>query len=271
MKDTGQRDEVTAGEPLAEMSLWDHVEALRVTLFKVIAAMVVVTVAMFLLMPRIFDTIILAPCSGDFPLYRWLEAIRDFVPGLEAYAGDGFHVDLINIQLASQFFVHISTSFWLGLVFSFPLVVYFLWQFIAPALYANERRGASKVFLSGMVLFYLGVAVGYYVAFPFSLRFFADYHVSELVPNQVSLDSYIDMFLSLVFTMGLVFEMPLVMVALSRIGLVNRSFFRRYRRHAVVALLVVAAFVTPSDPFSMIAVALPLYLLYELSAMLVRK
>ena len=164
-----------------------------------------------------------------------------------------------------------STSFWLALVLSFPMVVYILWQFVSPALYINERKNARTVFLIGNMLFFMGIAVGYFIVFPFSLRFFADYHVSELVPNQISLDSYIDTFLSLNFTMGIVFELPLLSMLLSRIGLVRRSFFSRYRRHAVVILLIMSAIITPSDPFSMIAVFMPLYLLYEASALLVKK
>ncbi len=253
------------------MSFWDHVEALRMTLFKIIGILIVVAIVLFIYMPELFDYVILAPCNGNFILYQWLGQIAKYVPGLSGFSAADFHVDLINIQLASQFYIHMSTSFWLALVLSFPMVVYILWQFVSPALYINERKNARTVFLIGNMLFFMGIAVGYFIVFPFSLRFFADYHVSELVPNQISLDSYIDTFLSLNFTMGIVFELPLLSMLLSRIGLVRRSFFSRYRRHAVVILLIMSAIITPSDPFSMIAVFMPLYLLYEASALLVKK
>ncbi|MGN0213807.1 MAG: twin-arginine translocase subunit TatC [Muribaculaceae bacterium] len=253
------------------MSFWDHVEALRMTLFKVIGTLASVAIILFIFMPKLFDNVILAPCDGNFVLYRWLNRIAEFLPGLGSLSSTDFHVNLINIQLASQFYIHMSTSFWLALVLSFPIVVYLLWQFVSPALYENEKRGARTVFAIGNILFFIGIAVGYFIVFPFSLRFFADYHVSELVPNQISLDSYVDTFLSLIFTMGIVFELPLLSLTLSKLGLIRRSFFYRFRRHAICALLILAAIITPSDPFSMVAVFLPLYLLYEASALLVKK
>ena len=256
---------------LADMSFWDHVEALRMTLFKVIGILVSMAIILFIFMPQLFDSVILAPCDGSFVLYKWLNRLAQFVPGLGSLSSTDFHVNLINIQLASQFYIHMSTSFWLALVLSFPIVVYILWQFVSPALYENEKRGARTVFAIGNLLFFLGIAVGYFIVFPFSLRFFADYHVSQLVPNQISLDSYVDTFLSLIFTMGIVFELPLLSLMLSKLGIIRRSFFYRYRRHAICALLIMAAIITPSDPFSMIAVFMPLYLLYELSALLVKK
>ena len=256
---------------LADMSFWDHVEALRMTLFKVIGILVSMAIILFIFMPKLFDNVILAPCDGSFVLYKWLNRLAQFVPGLGSISSTDFHVNLINIQLASQFYIHMSTSFWLALVLSFPIVVYILWQFVSPALYENEKRGARTVFAIGNLLFFLGIAVGYFIVFPFSLRFFADYHVSQLVPNQISLDSYVDTFLSLIFTMGIVFELPLLSLMLSKLGIIRRSFFYRYRRHAICVLLILAAIITPSDPFSMIAVFMPLYLLYELSALLVKK
>lgn len=257
-------------EELKDMSFWDHIDELRSTLIKVAIVLVVMVVGLFAFMPQIFDSVILAPCRGDFVLYRAIAAITALVPEAPQFSTD-FQVELINIQLSSQFFIHLSTSFWLALVFSFPIVVYLLWQFISPALYEEEKRGASLAFLLGNVMFFLGVAVGYFVVFPISLRFFYGYRISELVPNQISLDSYMDSFLMLVFMIGLVFEMPLVSLILSKVGILRRSFFGKFRRHAVIALLVLSALITPSDPFSMIVVFFPLYVLYEFSALLVKK
>lgn len=256
---------------LGEMSFWDHLEALRKTLFKVIGILTVMAIVLFIYMPKIFDAVILAPCDGNFVLYRYLSKLAQIVPGMAGFQSTDFHIDLINIQLASQFYVHMSTSFWIALVLSFPLVVYIIWQFVSPALYPNEKRNARTVFILGNLLFFIGIAVGYFVVFPFSLRFFADYHVSQAVTNQITLDSYIDTFLSLNFIMGIVFELPLLSMILSKLGLIHRSFFAHYRRHAIVALLILAAIITPSDPFSMIAVFIPLYMLYEASALLVKK
>lgn len=257
-------------EELQEMSFWDHLDALRGVLVKMAIVLIVVAIVLFALMPRIFDGIILAPCRGDFVLYRLFEGITASIPGLPQFSTAGFHVDLINIQLASQFFIHMSTSFYLALVLSFPVMMYLLWTFVAPALYQHEKRGVKTAFLMGNVMFFLGVAVGYFIVFPVTLRFLADYHVSAMVPNQISLDSYMDTFLMLIFVMGVIFEMPLLSWLLGNVGVLHRGFFMHYRRHAVVALLVLAAFITPTgDPFTLTIVFLPIYLLYELSAWLV--
>ena len=255
-----------------EMSFWEHLDVLRGTLIKIISALVIFTVVFFLAMPTLFDKVILAPCRGDFWLYRMFERITQGIPFLPQFATEGFEVQLINIKLASQLFIHMSASFWLALVFSFPLMLYFIWDFVKPALYDNEVRGVRKAFVVGNVMFFIGVAVGYFVVFPVTLRFLADYQVSELVPNQISLDSYMDTFLMLIFIMGIVFEMPLLSWLLSQIGILRRSFFQKYRRYAIVGLLVAAAFITPSsDPFTLGIVFFPLYGLYELSAFFVKK
>lgn len=256
-------------ESLKEMSFWEHLDDLRSVLIKIVVLLAVLTVVLFVAMPSIFDKVIMAPCDGNFVLYRWLSQASAIIPGCPHFTTDGYHVDLINIQLSSQFFVHMSTSFWLALVIGFPCVIYLLWTFVEPALYPKEKRGARRAFLLGNLMFFIGVMVGYFIVFPVTLRFFADYHVSELVPNQISLDSYMDTFLSMVFIMGLVFEFPLVAWVLGRMDILHRDFFGTYRRHAVVVLLILAAFITPADPFSMFVVFIPIYALYELSAFLV--
>ncbi|MBQ9217894.1 MAG: twin-arginine translocase subunit TatC [Muribaculaceae bacterium] len=251
------------------MSFWEHLDALRGVLIKIAVVLVVAAVALFIWMPDIFDRVIMAPCTADFALYRWVDRLAASIPGMPTLGGD-FHVDLINIQLASQLYIHLSTSFWLAVVLTFPILLYLLWTFIAPALYQNERRGVRRAFFFGVAMFYLGVAVGYYVVFPIILRFLADYHVSALVPNQVSLDSYMDTFLMMVFFMGVVFELPLLCWLLGNVGVLHRNFFARYRRHAIVALVVLAAMITPTgDLFTLAVVFVPLYILYEVSALLV--
>lgn len=256
---------------LEEMSFWDHVDALRSTLLKIAGVLVTFAIVFFILMPDIFDKIILAPCRGDFVLYQLFEDVTRQCPSLPQFSTEGFNVELINIKLASQLFIHMSTSLWLALVFAFPVVILLLWNFIKPALYEHERRGSEKAFFVGIILFFIGVAVGYFVVFPITLRFLAEYKVSEMVPNQISLDSYMDNFLMLIFIMGIVFEMPIVAWMLSKMGFLHRQFFRKFRRHAVVVLLVLAAVITPTgDPFTLTIVFMPLYLLYEVSAYFVK-
>jgi len=261
-----------AEEKLQEMSFWDHIDALRSVLVRVVIVLVVTAIGLFCLMPTIFDSVILAPCAGDFVLYRFFERITASASWLPQFTTSDFHVELINIKLASQFFIHMSTSFWLALVLSFPYLLYQLWTFIAPALYPNEKHGVRLAFFIGCVMFFLGVAVGYYIVFPVTLRFLADYHVSQMVPNQIALDSYMDTFLMLIFIMGLIFELPLLAWLLGVVGMLHRQFFKTYRRHAIVMLLVLAAIITPTgDPFTLMVVFLPIYLLYEVSAYLVPK
>ncbi|MCM1164273.1 MAG: twin-arginine translocase subunit TatC [Muribaculaceae bacterium] len=238
-------------------TFWDHAEVLRGVLMRILAVVAVLTTVSFLAMPRLFDQVILAPTRPDFPLYTTL--------GLQMEP-----VRLVNIQLSSQFLIHISTSLWMGLAFSFPIIISLLWGFISPGLYDHEKRGATPAFVGGCVMFFLGVLAGYYMVFPLTLRFLADYQLSALIPNQISLDSYIDTFMLTILAMGIIFELPVVTWLLGKTGLLHRDLFSTYRRHAIVALLVLAAIVTPSgDPLTLMVVFTPVYILWELSALTV--
>ncbi len=255
-----------------EATFWDHLEVLRWMLVRIVAVWAVVLIVGFAFIPWLFDHVVMAPASNDFFLYHWLATLSGhFVP----VPGDlvkPFHVSVINLRLASQFFLQCELSFWLALLVSFPYIVFEVWRFVCPALYANEKRGVRFTFVLGTVLFFAGCAVGYGLVFPLTLRFLYTYQLSPTISNQLSLDSYMDNFLMLTFMMGIIFELPVLSWLLSKLGLLHRSFFNRYRRHAIVVLLVVAAFITPSsDPFTLFAVFLPIYILWELSALLVRK
>ena len=255
-----------------EMSFWDHLEELRWSLFRTDLALFVFAIGGFVAMPYLFDNVILAPCSSDFIMYREMCKLSQHFSFMPDFCNDTFHVDIVNIKLASQFFTHMTTSFWLAVLLAFPYMMYEVWRFISPALYENEKKNVRWVFLFGNIMFFIGCSVGYFLVFPMTLRFLATYQLSAQIVEQVSLDSYMDNFLMLVFIMGVVFEMPLVSWLLSQIGLLHKSFFHKYRRHAIVALLVGAAFITPSsDPFTLGIVFIPLYLLYELSAFFVKK
>lgn len=255
-----------------EMSFWDHLEELRWTLFRIIVALFIFAIAGFSVMPWLFDNVVTAPCYSDFITYREMCKISSVLSVLPDFCNDDFHVNIVNIKLASQFFTHMTTSFWLALLLTFPYMMYEIWKFISPALYENEKKNVRWVFMCGTIMFFVGCAVGYFLVFPMTLRFLATYQLSEAIVEQVSLDSYMDNFLMLIFVMGIVFEMPLVSWLLSQVGVLNCSFFHKYRRHAIVALLVAAAFITPSsDPFTLGIVFFPLYGLYELSAFFVKK
>lgn len=235
-----------------EMTFWDHLDALRATLFRVAAVLLVAAVGLFAFKDFLFDGLILAPSKSDFFLYKWI--------------GADFSLSLVNIEVTAQFMIHMKMALLCAVVLTFPYIIYQVWKFIAPALYENEKRKVGNAFLFASGLFYLGVVVGYVLIFPLMLNFFADYQVSSAVPNQFSLSSYISLLTSMVLTFGIVFEFPTVVALLSAIGILRKETMRKYRRHAICAIVILAAVITPSgDPFSLAVVALPLYLLYEFS------
>ncbi len=254
-----------------EMTFWDHLEALRWMLVRVFCAMGVFIVGGFAFIPWIFDHVVMAPARSDFFLYRALAKAGSWAALVPGDMAKPFNVHVINIKLSSQFFMHMTLSFWLALLVTFPYLVFEVWRFVCPALYDNERRGVRLTFVFGTLMFFLGCFVGYALVFPMTLHFLYTYQLSPEISNQLSLDSYMNNFLMLIFMMGIVFELPLVSAFLSKIGILNRSFFSKYRRHAITALLVVAAIITPSsDPFTLMAVFLPMYILWEVSAILVK-
>lgn len=255
----------------SRMTFWDHLEVLRWSLIRIAAVLVVLVIVCFLMMPHIFDTIVLGPTSSDFFVYGWFSSLSRAIPFIPDFSDDSFHVDIININVASQFMTHITTSFWLSLVLLFPYIIYELWKFVSPALFASEKKPVGKAFLFGTLMFFIGCLTGYCLIFPFTFRFLAEYQVSQTIVNQISLNSYMNNFLGMVFIMGLVFELPLLAWLLSKLGVIHRGFLQKYRRHAVVVLLVLSAVITPTgDPFSLMLVFIPLYLLYELSVRIVR-
>lgn len=257
---------------MQEMTFWDHLEDLRHLLFRVLGAMLVASIAFFVLMPKIFDSVIMAPCFGDFPIYRLFCDITKQFTNDTTFCDESFQIQIINIRLAAQFMIHMQISFLLGLIVTFPFMLFEIWKFIAPALYDKEKSSFRMAFSLSSVLFYAGVCLSYYLVFPITLRFLAGYQITSLVSNQLSLDSYISNFITLNMLMGLVFEWPMLALVLSKLGVIKRHFFSKYRKHAIIVLLILAAVITPTgDPFTLMIVALPLYLLYEISALLVKK
>ncbi len=250
------------------MSFWDHLEVLRWALFRSACVLMVILIGTFIAMPYIFDRFVLAPTSNEFFVYRWLNAIGGGVVKLSP----DFDVQIININVASQFMTHISTSISMAAVIAFPYFIWEIWKFIEPALFEEEIKHLRPAFMGGTFMFYLGCAIGYLFVFPFTFRFLVEYNLSPNITNQINLQSYIDNFTLLILVMGIVFEMPLLAWLLSLLGILKKSFLREYKRHAIVVLLITAAIITPSgDPFSLMLVFIPLYVLYELSILVVRE
>ena len=235
-----------------EMTFWDHLDVLRKSVFRIVVVVLAAAIGLFAFKDFLFDGLILAPSRGDFFLYRWI--------------GADFSLSLVNIEVTAQFMIHMKMAFLCAIVLTFPYMIFMVWRFIAPALYENEKKKVGKAFLFASVLFYVGVAIGYVLIFPLMLNFFADYQVSAAVPNMFSLSSYISLLTSMVLTFGIVFEFPTLVALLSALGILKREWMKKYRRHAICIVVILAAVITPSgDPFSLAVVALPLYLLYEFS------
>lgn len=240
------------------MTFWDHLEDLRKSIIRIAVAYICVTAILFFFKDFLFDGVVLAPSRSDFWLYR--------------LAGIDFSLSLVNIEVAAQFMIHMKVTFVCALIFVFPYLVFEIWRFISPALYENERKAVRGAFSLASVLFYIGLAVGYMVIFPLMVNFFAGYQVSPEVPNTFSLSSYVSLFTSTILTFGIVFEFPTLVAVLSALGVLTKETMREYRRHAVCVVVILAALITPSgDPFSLLVVTVPLYLLYEFSILICRK
>lgn len=257
----------TDGEGL---SFWDHLESLRWTIFRVLIALVILVLLLFGVSDFLFNKIIFPPLSSDFVIYRYMCTLSDQL-NFPALCPGEFQIKLINFNLSGQFMAHLTTVFTVAFLLTVPYLLFEIWKFIRPALYDNERRNVGWVFLSASILFYLGAIVSYYLIFPLSVRFLGTYQISDLVPNQISLDSYMSTLFLLTFAMGITFEMPVLAYFLSKLGIITRDTLRSGRNIAIVVILIVSAVITPTtDPFTMLAVALPLYLLYEVSILVCR-
>lgn len=249
------------------MTFWDHLDDLRTVLIKCGALVLSFAVVAFCFRDELF-AIVLAPKEPDFCIYRLFARLLG-ESSAEAVDVMAFHVDLINTGLARQFIVHMQMSAAAGLIAASPYILFQVFRFVAPALYAHERRYFVPLLTAGYAMFALGAAVSYFMLFPLTFRFLGTYQVSSEVVNMVTLDSYVSTLLSLSLAMGLVFELPVVTWLLGRIGLLTAPTLRSVRRQAVVAILVAAAIITPTgDAFTLLVVSLPIYLLYEVSILL---
>lgn len=240
------------------MTFWDHLDEMRGMLVRIILLVSVAGVGTFFLKDQLFQ-IVLAPASSDFVMYRLI--------GTEPFA-----LKLINTELTELLFVHIKLSIYASLLVVSPYVLYLLFGFVSPALYEREKHYAVWIVSSAYFMFMVGTIANYFVIFPFTVHFLGTYHVSDVVTNMLSLQSYTDTLITMNLMMGVVFELPVVCRLLSMMGILRRGMMTRFRRHAFVAIIMAAAIITPTtDAFTLFVVALPIYLLYELSIPLVRK
>lgn len=249
-----------------QQSFWDHLDILRTVIIRIIVVTVVFGIAAFCFKDLLFR-IILAPKDSGFVTYR----LFDRMAALAGGASEPFGIELINTGLAQQFITHMKVAMCMGVLCASPYILYQLFRFVSPALYANERRYVVRVAGSGYVMFIAGVLLSYFLIFPLTFRFLGTYQVSYEVQNMIALESYISTLLTMCLLLGVVFEMPVLCWLFGRLGFLSAEFMRRYRKHAIVLIVVAGAVITPtSDVFTLSLVALPMWLLYELSILLVR-
>ena len=238
-------------------TFWDHLDVLRASLIRMTIVVIGFTVVAFLMKDTLFS-IVLAPRSSHFVTYQLLGA-------------EDFTLHLMNTGLTEQFMIHVRTALYAGVLLASPYILYELFRFVSPGLYANERRYTVWIVGAAYLMFIIGTFVNYFVVFPMTVHFLGTYQVSPDVANMLTLQSYIDTLLGMSLIMGVVFELPVVCAVMGRMGLITNRMMTAYRRHAIVAILVVAAIITPTtDIFTLMVVSLPIYLLYELSIQIVR-
>lgn len=248
-------------------SFWDHPAVLRTAIVKIVAVAVVFGIAAFLFKEELFS-IVLAPKDDGFVTYRLLDHMAAWAGGTV----DPFSVRLINTGLAQQFIIHMKTALCAGVLCASPYILYQLFRFVSPALYDNERRYVVRMVGGGYAMFGLGLLVSYFLVFPLTFRFLGTYQVSGEVDNLITLDSYISTLVMMCLAMGIVFEIPMLSWLFAKLGFLSADFMRRYRKHAVVIILVVAAVITPtSDVFTLSLVALPMWILYEIGILIIDK
>lgn len=251
-----------------DLSFGEHLDALRAVLFKSLLVTVGCSVITFCFKDELF-AVVLAPKDADFATYRLFYWLNGLVT--EGDSPD-FLVQLINTGLAEQFLIHMKVALYAGVLCASPYILYQLFRFVSPALYANERKYVVRVVGGGYAMFAIGVLVCYFLVFPLTFRFLGTYQVSSEVENMVTLQSYISTLMTMSLAMGLIFEIPILSWLFAKLGFLSAQFMRKYRRHAVVIILVVAAVITPtSDVFTLSLVALPMWILYELSIFIVSK
>jgi len=247
-----------------EMTFLQHLEELRWHIIRALIAVVAGAIIAFIFKNIIFDKVILAPNNPDFITNRLLCRLADLVH-IPALCINQDPINLISIKMSGQFTTHINISLVAGLIIAFPYVFWEFWSFFRPALYDKERKYAQGAVSMASLLFLTGVVFGYFIITPLSINFLGSYRVSDLITNQINISSYIGSVTSVALSAGITFELPIVVFFLARVGIITPEFMRKYRRHAIVVVLVVAAVITPPDVFSLILVSIPLVLLYEVS------
>jgi sec-independent protein translocase protein TatC len=255
---------LNSGTDKAEMNFVDHLEALRWHVVRSVIALIISTIFCFINIQFIFNHIILGPTRQHFPTYKWLCSLSKLLH-TKALCLETVKLKFQATELSTQFMMSISSSVVFGFILACPYIFWELWRFVKPALNSFELKQSRGVVLWVTLLFLFGVGFGYYILSPFTINFFATYQLSPDFENIFKIDDYLSNIISLIIGCGIVFQLPVVVFFLSKIGILTPSFMKNVRRYAIVIILVVAAVITPPDVFSMVLVSIPLIFLYEVS------
>ncbi|MBQ3353637.1 MAG: twin-arginine translocase subunit TatC [Bacteroidales bacterium] len=250
------------------MTFGGHLEVLRRMLFRIIAVVMVLAIAIFCFKDKTFE-LLMAPSQWDFVTYRYIEKFLHRL-GFE-FTFNEYHVNLIATELSSQFMTHVTTALYIGLLGASPFIMVELFRFVTPALYENEKKYSVQVAITIYLLFIIGVLMSYFVLFPISFRFLGTYSVSGMVESNITLKSYISTFTTLTLVMGLVFQLPVIAYFLGKLEVVSSGLLRQYRKYAFLVIMIVAAVITPPDLMTLILVTIPLYMLYEVSIVVLKR
>jgi sec-independent protein translocase protein TatC len=255
-----------AKKTIDEMSFLDHLEDLRWHLIRATIGVMLAAILAFIFKRFIFDVIIFGPTHMDFPTYEGLCRVSQFFGITETtFCADKFPFIIQNRTVAGQFSAHIWTSIYAGFIVSFPYVLYQLWSFISPGLKSNERKSSRGFIITASLLFFIGVLFGYYIITPLSINFLANYQISDQISNEFDVSSVIAIVRSSAIASGFVFELPIIIFFLTKVGLVTPEILRKYRKFALVIVLVLSAIITPPDIASQVIVAIPILILYQVS------
>ncbi len=260
-----------AKKEVNEMSFLDHLEDLRWHLIRIVSAVVICGIVAFIFPGFIFDQILFSPQKMTFPTYQWLCEMSQFI-GVDdvSFCADSFPFIIQNREMAGQFSIHIWTSIYVGFIVAFPYIIYQLWKFISPGLTTKEKKTSTGFIVISSLLFFMGVLFGYYIITPLSINFLGTYSVSAEVTNEIDISSYVGLVRAAVLASGIIFELPILIYFLAKIGLVTPAFLRKYRKFALVIVLILSAVITPPDVASQIIVAIPVLILYEISIHIAR-
>lgn len=248
-----------------EMSFLDHLEELRWHIVRAIVVIMILMIVAFIYMPWIFTNIIFAPANIDFPTFKWLCKLGELTGAEEALCAKPFVFKIQSRYMTGQFTMQVLAAFVTGFIVAFPYVFWEIWRFVKPGLHLNETKSSRGAVAAVSFLFLLGVSFGYYVLCPMMTWFFSSYSISPVIVNEFDITSYVSTFIALVFGSGLLFQMPVVVYFMTKIGILTPKFMRTYRKHAFVIILIIGAIVTPPDPLSQMLISTPLFLLYEIS------